>query len=90
MLTIKEDNEGLWHWRYSPAYDDNDEPMDDAAELAAYESGEYILDEQGNKIPSTACLCFAKYSTECCCGCTSWTEDDYEDWCDYDSEDDWK
>lgn len=79
MLTTKEDNEGLWHWRYSSAYNE-DETIEEAEDQIAYEAGEYILDEQGNKIPSSVCLCFARYPTECCCGCTSWTEDDYDDY----------
>jgi hypothetical protein len=41
--------------------------------------GEYVLDEEGDKIPITTCLCHAFEPSECCCG--AW--DDITDW-DYD------
>ena len=35
---------------------------------------EFILDENGDKIPTTICLCAAHEPSECCCAC---------DWSDY-------
>lgn len=32
------------------------------------EDGNFILDESGNKIPSTICLCYAHSTNECVCG----------------------
>lgn len=46
---------------------------------------EFILDEDGDLIPSSACLCYAHEWSECCCGCDSWG-DDYDDY-DYDYND---
>ena len=46
------------------------------------ENGEYshttpILDENGNYIPATICLCHAHEPSECVCGCVSWTFEEY-------------
>ena len=53
-----------------------------------YDAGskQYVLDEQGKKIPEDVCLCYAREPTECCCGCTSWGN--YHYWDEYDSNDD--
>jgi len=40
---------------------------------------EYVLDEDGERIPKTVCMCHAFEPNECCCG--AW--DDVTDW-DYD------
>jgi len=40
---------------------------------------EYVLDEDGEVIPTTMCICHAYEPNECCCG--AW--DGVEDW-DYD------
>ena len=40
------------------------------------EDGEFILDENGNKIPASICLCHALEPSEC--GCGAW--DDVTDW----------
>lgn len=42
--------------------------------------GDYVLDEQGNKIPSNVCICYAREPNECCCG--AWDDVDIDWWYD--------
>lgn len=76
MLTSKEHTDGnIYHAQYRL----NEEGADYS------EESEFILDENGDLIPITACLCHAHEPGECCCATTSWEDyryDDYED--DYD------
>lgn len=54
---------------------------------------EYVLDEDGNKVPLEICICAAKNSSECACSCTSWYESSWSD-CDeegwYDEQMEWE
>ena len=38
----------------------------------------YYIDAEGNKYPEYVCLCAAHDPSECCCDCTSWIEEDYD------------
>ena len=40
--------------------------------------GKYILDENGDKISTSICLCYARCPSECVCGAWDDVEDDYE------------
>jgi hypothetical protein len=37
-----------------------------------------ILEENGDLIPLSICICFAYESSECCCNTTSWINYDYD------------
>ncbi len=41
-------------------------------------NGQFILDEQGNKIPKSICMCAAWEPNECICG--AWDDVDPEEW----------
>ena len=47
---------------------------------------EFILDEDGDMIPAYVCLCYAREPSECCCGCTSWDDENYEDYENYEDD----
>jgi hypothetical protein len=55
--------------------------MTDTADIHRDDAGNPLLDEQGNTIPLTICLCFAHTPTECACSTTCWANytEDYED-----------
>lgn len=42
--------------------------------------GELILDEDGQPIPKTICLCYAREPLECICG--AWDDVDINEWYD--------
>lgn len=43
------------------------------------EDTEFILDGDGDMIHANVCLCHARKPSECCCGCTSWCDENYYD-----------
>ena len=70
MLTSKQHIDGnIYHARYLL----NEEGTDYS------EESEFILDENGDFIPITACLCHAYELGECCCATTSWEGYRYDD-----------
>lgn len=70
MLTLKEAEDGLLY-HAQREYDDSTEDYK--------EESEFILDENGDKIPAHICLCFAHEPSECCCATTSWEGYRYDD-----------
>lgn len=39
----------------------------------------YYLDENGDMIPASYCLCYAHEPSECCCATTAWEGWEYDD-----------
>lgn len=73
MLTLLEIDGQLYHAQ--DIYDEEGENVIDSIP---------ILDEGGEMIPVSVCLCYAYEPGECCCGTTAW-----EGW-EYDDEDYWR
>ena len=40
--------------------------------------GDFLLDEDGDPIPLSVCICHAYEASECCCDCDSWGIDSEE------------
>jgi hypothetical protein len=72
-LTLIEINGDLYHAQ--DLYDEDGENVVDTIE---------ILDEDGEMIPASICLCYAFEPGECCCATTAWENYRYDD---YDMED---
>jgi len=80
-LTLIEVDGELYHAQ--DLYDEDGENAVDTIE---------ILDEDGEMIPASICLCYAFEPGECCCATTAWEgygydEDQYDDY-DLEDEDD--
>ena len=63
--------DGCWYHAQQYWPDGQDEPSDELVP---------ILEENGDLIPATICICFAHSSSECCCGAWSIRSD----WDSYD------
>lgn len=66
-LTLIEINGELYHAQ--DLYDEDGENVVDTIE---------ILDEDGEMIPASICLCYAFEPGECCCATTAWEGHRYE------------
>ena len=66
-LTLIEIDGQLYHAQ--GIYDDDENVVDTIP----------ILDEDGDMIPASICLCYAYEPSECCCACTSWGDYRYDE-----------